>query len=111
MNVAITAQRTVTPGYARYGAIAANTFSSTCPIVLNYLNDLAANGGIPLTTTNISFGLYISKPPSTSLSLPNINIGLSGASHPMPACRIYYSQIVVEPSKSIRYIEENRNKK
>ncbi len=29
----------------------------------------------------------------------------------MPACRIYYSQIVVEPQKAINYISENRNKK
>ena len=29
----------------------------------------------------------------------------------MPACRIYYSQIVVEPQKAINYINANRNKK
>jgi hypothetical protein len=35
----------------------------------------------------------------------------SNASHNMPACRIYYSQIVVEPQKALNYQNENRNKK
>ena len=89
MNVTI-----ANPGLTtlQYGAINANTFSNTYPCILNYLNDTPANGGIPLTTTNISFGLYIGKPPTTSLGGASIILGASNASHPMPACRIYYSQ-------------------
>ena len=94
MNVTI-----ANPGLTtlQYGAINDNTFSNTCPCILNYLNDTPANGGIPLTTTNISFGLYIAKPPTTSFSAFNVNLGASNASHPMPACRIYCSQILLEP--------------
>ena len=86
-----------------------NTFSNTCPAILSYLNDTTA--GVPANTTNISFGVYISKVPNTSLGTMNVNLATSGASHPLPACRIYYSQIMLNPSKSIKYIEENRAKR
>ena len=29
----------------------------------------------------------------------------------MPACRIYFSQIQLNPEKSLKYIETNRNKR
>lgn len=83
-----------------------NTFSNTCPFTINYL-DISA--GVPNTTTSIVAGLFINKPPTTSLS--GINLSSSNAAHNMPACRIYYSQIVIEPQKAINYISENRNKK
>lgn len=83
-----------------------NTFSNTCPFTINYL-DVAS--GVTGGTTHIVAGLFINKPPTTSLS--GINLALSNASHNMPACRIYYSQIVIEPQKAINYISENRNKK
>ena len=83
-----------------------STFSNTCPFTINYL-DISA--GVPSTTTNIVAGLFINRPPTTSLA--GINLASSNAAHNMPACRIYYSQIVVEPQKAINYISENRNKK
>jgi hypothetical protein len=72
-----------------------NTFSNTCPFTINYLD---VSGGVPGTTTSIVAGLFINKPPSTTLA--GINLSSSGASHNMPACGIYYSQIVVEPQKA-----------
>ena len=30
--------------------------------------------------------------------------------HPLPNCRLYYSQVTVEPQKSIDYVQRNRNK-
>jgi len=84
-----------------------NTFSNTCPLSVNYLND--ATFGVPATTTNIVAGLYIAKPPTTTFA--GINLSTSSASHPLLNCRLYYSQIVVHPEKSIKYIEQNRNKK
>ena len=86
-----------------------NTFSSTVPFAINLLNDSSANGGIPLTTTNIVAGWYISKPSSKSLF--DINLPLSGASHPLPACRIYSSQIVINPNKALTYVGKNRSEK
>ena len=31
--------------------------------------------------------------------------------HPLANCRLYYSQITVDPQKSIDYVQRNRNKK
>jgi hypothetical protein len=31
--------------------------------------------------------------------------------HPLPNCRLYYSQVTAEPQKSIQYVQRNRNKK
>jgi hypothetical protein len=86
-----------------------NTFTNTCPFTINHLADTSNNGGIPATTTNIVAGLYISKPPTTSFAA--VNLGASGASHPLPCCRMYFSQIALEPTKALTYINENRNKK
>jgi hypothetical protein len=77
--------------------------------MINHLADTSANGGIPATTTNIVAGLYINKPPTTTFAA--VNLSLSGASSSLPTCRIYYSQIAVEPQKALTYVEQNRNKK
>ena len=84
-----------------------NTFSNTCPLMLNWLG--ASNTAVPTTTANIVAGLYIAKPPITSFN--GVNLSASNASHPLMNCRLYYSQIIVQPEKSIKYIEQNRNKK
>jgi len=86
-----------------------NTFTNTCPFTLNLLSDTSANGGVPATTNRICAGLYIGKPPTTSFD--GINLSTSGASHPLQTCRVYYSQIQIEPTKALTYVESNRNKK
>ena len=98
---ATTTSMTLTP--------ANNTFTNTCPFTINLLNDTSANGGVPAAVTRICAGLYISKPPTTSFD--GVNLNTSGASHPLPTCRIYYSQVQLEPTKSLTYIENNRSKK
>ena len=107
VNATIANGSTIDPDYSI--TTANNSFTNTCPLMINYLNDLSAKGGIPAATKNISAGCYIGKPPTTSYG--GINLGASGASSPLPACRIYYSQIQVEPQKALTYIEQNRNKK
>ena len=104
VNATIASPNAITPAYSITPAN--NTFTNTCPILINYLNDLSAKGGIPATVGNISAGCYIGKPPTTSFA--GINLGASSASSPLPACRIYYSQIQVEPQKALTYIEQNR---
>ena len=86
-----------------------NTFTNTVPFTLNYIPDTSANGGIPATTTYIVAGAFIGKPPATALQ--GINLQSSGAGNSLSACRIYYSQIQVNPQKALAYVEENRNKK
>lgn len=85
-----------------------NSFSNTCPLMINYLGNNTTLG-VPATTTHIVAGLYISKPPVTTFS--NINLADSNASHPLLNCRLYYSQIAVEPKKAGLYVEQNRAKK
>ena len=42
LNVTVTTPNTTTLGY---GKVLANTFSNTCPLMINYLPDTSANGG------------------------------------------------------------------
>ena len=98
------------PGLATvaYGTFSSN-FGSTCPLTVNYLPAAVAAGGIPTTTTLITAGLYVAKLP-TSFG-PTTAIALAGpSSHPMTACRCYYSTVQLEPSKALAYVESNTNK-
>ena len=100
-----------TANSAGYGPFVSN-FANTCPLTINYLTGTAANGGFTNTTDAlITAGVFIAKPPTTFGV--GTAIGLSAASvpsHPMPACRAYYSQIRVDPQRMLTYIEENRSK-
>jgi hypothetical protein len=107
LNVTVSSPNSTTPGYSL--TVANNSFNNTCPFTVNMLNELSANGGIPANTVNITAGLYISKPPATSFN--GINLALSGASHPLTACRIYYSQISIQPDLAEQYLEVNSAKK
>jgi len=107
LNATISGPNTATPGYSL--TVANNSFNNTCPFTINYLNATSANGGIPATVVNLTAGLYIAKPPATSYN--GINLANSSASHPLPACRIYYSQIVIQPNLAEEYILANRAKK
>jgi hypothetical protein len=84
-----------------------NTFSNTCPILINH--QVGANTIVPATTAAIVAGLYIKSPPVTSFA--GINLAASVVQHPLPNCRLYYSQVTVDPQKSIDYVQRNRNKK
>ena len=107
LNASNSSPNTTTPGYSL--TVANNGFTGTCPFTINYLTEASASGGIPATTANITAGLYLAKVPATSYN--GINLGNSAASHPLPACRIYYSQITIQPSYADEYILNNRAKK
>jgi hypothetical protein len=107
LNVAVSGPATATPGYSL--TTANNTFNATCPFTVNYLTDLAAQGGIPATTPNNTAGLYLARPPATTFS--GINLSLSNFSHQLPACRIYYILITLQPAKANEYGDNNRAKK
>jgi hypothetical protein len=93
-----------------YGAHTSSTFANTCPFTVNLLNDTLALGGVPATTTYISAGLFIGRTPTTSIGAANVNLALSGAQHPMPACRCYYSQVKLDPARALSYVQENAEK-
>lgn len=98
-----------------------STFANTCPFTFN--NVMGASGtapstglnpaSVPLTTGYVIGGLFIARAPTTAISVgggSGINIGLNVPSHPMPSCRAYYSLVKLEPSRALRYVEENRSK-
>jgi len=87
-----------------------NTFSNTCPMLINYQSSSSVGGSIvPATTKAIVAGLYIKQPPTTSFA--GINLAASVVSHPLTNCRLYYSSITVDTEKAIDYVQRNRNKK
>jgi hypothetical protein len=109
-NVNSTAAAANATAPLQYSITAANnTFTNTCPFTVNYLPDLSANGGIPNTVTNIVAGCYVGKPPTTTFA--GVNLSAAQVSGGLSTCRIYYSQIQIEPQKALTYVNENRNKK
>ncbi len=80
-----------------------NSCSNTCPLMVNWLpgSGVDSTYGIPEGTKNIVVGLYITKPPSTSYV--GINLRSSDVAHPLQNFKLYYSQIVLDPQKSITY--------
>lgn len=107
INVAVSSPNTTAPGYSL--TTANNSFTGTCPFTVNYLTEMSASGGIVDTTAFITAGLYLVKPPATSFN--GINLANSAASHSLPACRIYYSQITIQPALAEEYVMSNRGKK
>jgi len=100
-------------GTTQYGAfVSSSTFANTCPFTVNLLNAADGAGGLPATTTGIVAGLFVARAPVTSIAngTGSINLSLSGATHPMPSTRCYYSLIKLEPSRALAYIEANREK-
>jgi hypothetical protein len=68
-----------------------------------------ADGGVPDTTVLIATALSIARPTTTSLGAAAVNLG-GGAAHAMPACRIYYSKIKLDPVKALTFVQENTAK-
>jgi hypothetical protein len=106
VNVAVAQPNLTTLNYSL--STANNTFSNTCPLMISWLGDTNANGGIPQSTEGIVAGLYINKPPTTTFN--GINLALSAAQHPLPNCRLYYSQISVDDTLALKYDTENEAK-
>jgi len=87
-----------------------STFSNVCPFTINLLPATAANGGLPATTAFVAASLSIAKPASTSITAASINLAAGGISNGMPACRMYYSRVKIEPKKALEFIQENTAK-
>jgi hypothetical protein len=105
VNIALTGPGTAAQGMAL--APADNTFSNTCPLMVNHIGSTTM--GASTGANRIVAGLYINKPPTTSMN--SVNLSNSNAAHPLGNCRLYYSQIVLQPERSLMYVEQNRNKK
>ena len=86
------------------------TFTNTCPLMINHLNNDPASGGIPTTCTNIIAGLYIGTATQSTVGPSGVNLATGIAPHSLRSCRIYYSQVSIALPKAITYISENRAK-
>ena len=102
------------------GAPTNSTFPNTCPFTINNVQGngaSAASSGVnpasvPINTAFVCAGVFIARAPTTAIGVGggSINIGNGVANHPMPAVRAYYSLVKMEPSRALKYVEENRNK-
>jgi hypothetical protein len=81
----------------------ASTFTNTCPLIVPAITTTQT-----ATTVAVASGLFIGR--ATTTNQFGINLGTSGASNPMNACRFYFPQIVLKPERSLSYVSENRNK-
>lgn len=104
-------------GFPQYGAPLQSTFSNTCPYTVNTLPFAQATSAVDgfvgtATTGFLVSGLFVAKSPTTSISVGSgpASIDLGGIINPMPSCRLYYSQIKLEPSRALAYEQENRAK-
>jgi len=103
-------------GFPQYGAPTSSTFSNTCPYTVNTLpfaQATSASDGFLGTTATGNFlvsGLFVAKSPTTSITAGTTSVDLGGVTNPMPSCRLYYSQIKLEPSRALAYEQENRAK-
>ena len=89
--------------FTNYGAWSSN-FGGSCPLSINYLGPTS----LTAATTLITAGCFVARNPSsmgtgTAIATPQV-------SHPMGACRMYYSQVKLEPSKDIAYRQANSDK-
>jgi hypothetical protein len=89
-------------------SVGTSTFNNACPFTINNLNLTSASGGIPLAQTQITAGIFIGKALQTSNN--GVNLGASNATHPMNACRLYYSTVQLEPEKALSYSRSNQMK-
>lgn len=103
-----------------FGAPTNSTFPNTCPFTINNVQGSSGTApstgvnvaSVPLTTAFVCAGCFIARAPTTAIGVGggSINIGNGVAAHPMPAVRAYYSLVKMEPSRALKYVEENRNK-
>jgi hypothetical protein len=92
-----------TPGSLVHSATT-STFTNGCPLVVSSLTTAP-----PATTVGIVSGLFIAR--ATQTNIFGVNLAGSGASNPMPSCRVYYPMVTLKPEKAISYVSENRAKR
>ena len=105
-TVNVTVGSAGTPANMTYSINPANnTFSNTCPLRRGSTSLLI----VPTTCANIVAGVYVAKHPVTNFA--TVNLANAAAAHPLQNCRLYYSQIQMEPQHAITYNNANTNKR
>jgi hypothetical protein len=97
-----------------FGIPTNSTFANTCPFTINNVASATAGcSSTPPTTAFVCAGVFIARAPATAIPVGGGSISFTTdaiPSSPMPACRMYYSMIKLDPAKQIMYVEQNRNK-
>ena len=83
-----------------------NTFSNTYHLLVHYEPE---NRIVPITCANIVAGVFVARPPVTNFA--TVNLANANAAHPLQNCRLYCSQIQMDPQHAITYNNSNTNKK
>jgi hypothetical protein len=103
------------------------TFSNTMPYNHNYIPKfplVTVTSAVANTVYDYTFisGLFIKKAQpfsmqgwagvnSSGAATKQISMPELGISHPLPSCRLYYSQQLLHPKEALKYVEGNRNKR
>ena len=87
-----------------------SSFANTCPFTVNHITGAAADGGLPDTCTKITAGLYIGTPPSTMNGGGSTTVAVSQLQNPLTQCRLYFSNVKIDPNTETAYINANRSK-
>ena len=87
-----------------------SSFANTCPFTVNHITGTSANGGLPDTCTKITAGLYIGSPPTTFNGGGSTTVAISQVSNSLTQCRLYYSNVKLDPNTETQYINANRSK-
>jgi hypothetical protein len=106
VQVTITSPNLTTTTYKSFKT----SFANTCPITVNYLNNTSALGGFAATADTITAGLYIGSPPSTFNGGGTNTIAISQTANSLTQCRLYYSNVKIDPNTETQYINANRSK-
>jgi hypothetical protein len=106
VQVSVDTPNTATTTYTAFKS----SFANTCPFTVNALTGTSGNGGFPATTTKLTAGLYIGGPPSPMNGGGTTTVAVSQQSNPLTQCRLYYSNIKLDPNTETQYINANRSK-
>jgi hypothetical protein len=87
-----------------------SSFANTCPITVNYLNNTSLLGGFVAAADTITAGLYIGTPPTTFNGGGAYTIAISQQSNALTQCRLYYSNVKIDPNTEDQFINANRSK-
>ena len=111
--------------FVQYGAPVSSTFANTCPFTVNTIPlvatvDSSTDGFIAgaafgtASVGSIVAGLYVARTPAVTIQGTGTGpVSFSFANLPsnaLQACRFYYSQIKLEPSRALAYEQDNRAK-
>ena len=106
VQVSVDTPNTLTTTYTAFKS----SFANTCPFTVNALTGTSANGGFPANTTKLTAGLYIGGPPSTMNGGGTTTVAVSQQSNPLTQCRLYYSNVKIDPNTETAYVNANRSK-